>query len=133
MPALLAYVGPDGSRRRVDNRHDSSRCGSSHSVRTRATGPFEGRHSKNGHPISLLLRYVYVATILGWAGRPAPCALRVSNQSGRSYSTVAMEYAKGKISARGREISWLNHPCYLGYKGEVGYKKSYTKSLTNVW
>ena len=50
-----------------------------------------------------------------------PCALRVSNQSGSSYSTVAMEYAKGKISARGREISWLNHPCYLGYKGEVGY------------
>ena len=33
-----------------------------------------------------------------------------------------MEYAKGKISARGREISWLNHPCYLGYKGQVGYK-----------
>ena len=33
-----------------------------------------------------------------------------------------MEYDKGKISARGREISWLNHPCYLGYKGEVGYK-----------
>ena len=32
-----------------------------------------------------------------------------------------MEYDKGKISARGREISWLNHPCYLGYKGEVGY------------
>ena len=32
-----------------------------------------------------------------------------------------MEYAKGRISARGREISWLNHPCYLGYKGEVGY------------
>ena len=54
-----------------------------------------------------------------------PCALRVSNQSGRSYSTVAMEYAKGKISARGREISWLNHPCYLGYKGEVGYKHNY--------
>ena len=27
-----------------------------------------------------------------------------------------MEYAKGKISARGREITWLNHPCYLGYR-----------------
>ena len=33
-----------------------------------------------------------------------------------------MGYDKGKISATGREISWLNHPCYLGYKGEVGYK-----------
>ena len=80
---------------------------------------------ENGHAISLVLQNVYVATLfklLGWAGRPAPCALRVSNQSGRSYSTVAMEYANGKISARGREISWLNHPCYLGYKGEVGYK-----------
>ena len=39
---------------------------------------------------------------------------------------VAMEYDKGKISARGREISWLNHPCYLGYKGEVGYKNDIT-------
>ena len=36
---------------------------------------------------------------------------------------VAMEYDKGKINARGREISWLNHPCYLGYKGEVGYNE----------
>ena len=81
--------------------------------------------NENRHAISLLPRNVYVAMLfklLGWAGWPAPCALRVSNQSGGSYSTVAMEYAKGKISARGREISWLNHPCYLGYKGEVGYK-----------
>ena len=33
-----------------------------------------------------------------------------------------MEYDKGKISASGREVSQLNHPCYLGYKAEVGYK-----------
>ena len=61
--------------------------------------------------------YAFQVARLGW---PAS-ALCVSNQSGRIYSTVAMEYAKGKISAQGREISWLNHPCYLGYKGEVGY------------
>ena len=118
--------GPDGSSRRVGSRCDSSRCGGSHSVSTQATTPFEGQHSKMlmDTPF-LVLRNVYIATfvkLLGWAGRPAPCALRVSNQLGRSYSTVAMEYAKGKISARGREILWLNHPCYLGYKGEVGYK-----------
>ena len=54
------------------------------------------------------VRNVYIATLfelLGLAGWLAPCALRVSNQSGKSYTTVAMEYAKGKISARGREIS----------------------------
>ena len=65
---------------------------------------------ENGHTISLSLRNVYVATLfklLGWTGRPAPCALRVSDQSG---STVVMEYDKGKISARGREISWLTTP-----------------------
>ena len=41
---------------------------------------------KNGHTISLSPRNVYVATLfklLGWAGRPAPCALYVSDQSGR--------------------------------------------------
>ena len=51
-----------------------------------------------------------------------PYALRASNQSDRSYSMVAMEYAKGKINAREREISWLNHPYCPGYNGEVGYK-----------
>ena len=41
---------------------------------------------ENGHTISLSPRNVYVATLfklLGWAGRPVPCALCVSDQSGR--------------------------------------------------
>ena len=49
----LAYVngpGPDSSSRRVGSRRDSSRCGGSHSVSTRANGPFEGRHSKTDMP-----------------------------------------------------------------------------------
>ena len=84
--------GPDSSSRRVGRRCDSSRCGGSHSVSTQATSPFEGQHSKMlmDTPF-LVLQNVYIATfvkLLGWAGRPAPCALRVSNQLGRSYSMV---------------------------------------------
>ena len=102
--------GPDGSSRRVGSRRVGSRPSPSSSR-------CDGSH-------------ISVSTMVGlvWAGWPAPRALRVSDQSGRildSYSMVAMEYDKGKISARGREISWLNHPCYLGYKGEVGYKYIY--------
>ena len=50
---------------------------------------------ENGHTISLSPRNVYIATLfklLGWAGWPVPCALCVSDQSGRilnSYSMVA--------------------------------------------
>ena len=41
---------------------------------------------ENGHAISLSQQNVYVATffkLLGWAGRSAPCALRVSDKSDR--------------------------------------------------
>ena len=46
----------------------------------------QGRHSKNGHAIFLSPRNVWGATLfklLRWAGRPALCALHVSDQSGR--------------------------------------------------
>ena len=62
-------------------------------VVTLVSGPGQPVHShrprqalKNGHVISLPLQNLYVATLFklfGWAGWPAPCALHVSNQSGR--------------------------------------------------
>ena len=50
----LPWPMPDGTSRWVGSRCDSSRCGGSHSVSTRATGPFEGRHSKTEMPFLLL-------------------------------------------------------------------------------
>ena len=62
-------------------------------VVTLASAPGQPVHShkprqalENRHAISLSPQNVYVAMLfklLGWAGRPAPCALRVSDQSGR--------------------------------------------------
>ena len=54
-------------------------------VRTQATG-LSAQANAGGHAISLSLQNVHVATLiklLGWTGQPVPCALRVSDQSGR--------------------------------------------------
>ena len=62
-------------------------------VVTLASAPGQPVHShrprqalENRHAISLSPRNVYVATLfklLRWAGQPAPCTIRVSDQTGR--------------------------------------------------
>ena len=61
--------------------------------------------------------------VVGVAVVTAPCMYPTNQVGVIARYAVAMEYAMGKISARGREILWLNHPCYLGYKGEGRYKQ----------
>ena len=105
--AWTSCPGPDGSSRRVSSRHGSSRCGGSHiSFSTRETKVGTRKWTCRFSFTAKCLHCYAFQVAIGWAGQPAPCAL-----SGRYkivYSTVAMEYTKGKISARGREIS-LNH------------------------
>ena len=89
----------------------------------------QGRHSKMDL-LFLFHRKIYVATLfklLGWAGRPAPCALRVSDQSGIGYKiviarqpwdlslkTTACPRAAPSVSGLFSTInSWL--PCYNYY------------------
>ena len=80
--------GSDSSSRQVGSRRDSSRCGGSHSISTRITSSFDGRHSKTDMPFlfSRSLRNVYVATffkLLGWAAGQChtPC-VHPTNQTG---------------------------------------------------
>ena len=63
-------LGPGGSSRQVGSRRHSTRCGGSYIVTTRATGPFEGQHSKMDHHFSFTMKclHCYASQVarLGW-------------------------------------------------------------------